>query len=259
MTDPKEYISSGILELYVSGKLSESEADEVRRMADEYPEIQAEILEIEESLAELAQVFTRKPQRDLLAGIMDQLEDDHKTPLIKLGEESSKALPNFRWLALAAAIALLISLAMNVLQYQQIQDARIQIAALDQEKQVFADQIERTNTQLKVISSPLYREVPLLGRPISPSSLATVFYSSNEKRLFLNTGNLSNSDQDKQFQLWAIIDGQPVDAGVFDPSEGLIELKGIAENVDAFAITLEKRGGSPTPTLDMMYVSGAVG
>ena len=258
MTDPKEYISSGILELYVSGKLSESEADEVRRMADKHPEVQAEILAIEESVAELAPVFRRKPQRDLLAGIMDQIEEN-ETPVIKLGDEPSQPVPNFRWLAIAAAIALLISLAMNFFQYQQIQDAQNQIAALDQEKQVFAEQMERTNTQLQVISSPLYREVTLLGQPKSPSSLATVFYSSNEKRLFLNTGNLSNEDQSKQFQLWAIINGQPVDAGVFDPSQGLIELKGIAENVDAFAITLEKRGGSPTPTLDMMYVSGAVG
>ena len=258
MTDPKEYISSGILELYVSGKLSESEADEVRRMADKHPEVQAEILAIEESVAELAPVFRRKPQRDLLAGIMDQIEEE-ETPVIKLGDESSKAGSNFRWLAIAAAIALLISLAMNVLQYQQIQDAQNQIAALDQEKQVFAEQMEKTNMQLQVISSPLYREITLLGQPKSPSSLATVFYSSNEKRLFLNTGNLSNEDQSKQFQLWAIINGQPVDAGVFDPSEGLIELKGIAENVDAFAVTLEKRGGSPTPTLDMMFVSGAVG
>ncbi|MEM8892663.1 MAG: hypothetical protein AAGD28_32080, partial [Bacteroidota bacterium] len=192
MTDPKEYISSGILELYVSGQLSEREADEVRSMADLHPEVQAEILAIEESLAELAPVFKRKPQRDLLAGIMDQIEEESETPIIKLGEESSKAGPNFRWLAIAAAIALLISLAMNFFQYQQIQDAQNQIAALDQEKQVFAEQIERTNTQLQVISSPLYREITLLGQPKSPSSVATVFYSSNEKRLFLNTGNLSN-------------------------------------------------------------------
>lgn len=263
MTDPKEYISSGILELYVSGKLSESEADEVRRMADKHPEVQAEIQAIEESLAALAPVFSRKPQRDLLAGIMDQIEEE--TPVIKLGDENSSSGFKFRWMAIAAAIALLISLVMNLFQFRQIQDANNQIASLDQrieemavENDVFASQIQRSSTQIKILTSPHYKEVLMTGTVASPGSLATVYYSKSDKKVFLNTGNLSNTDQNKQFQLWAIIDGKPVDAGVFDPAEGLIELNPMEGEIAAFAVTLEKRGGSTTPSLDMMYVSGGL-
>jgi hypothetical protein len=44
----EEYIASGILELYVSGTLSEEEGQEVERMAQAYSEVQDELLEIEE-------------------------------------------------------------------------------------------------------------------------------------------------------------------------------------------------------------------
>ena len=50
----KEYIESGILELYVYGKLNETEAEEVSQKALEYPEIKSEIIEIEKAMVYLS-------------------------------------------------------------------------------------------------------------------------------------------------------------------------------------------------------------
>ena len=63
----------------------------------------------------------------------------------------------------------------------------------------------------------------------------------------------------QQYQLWAIVDGKPVDAGMveIDPGKALHRMKNIPK-AEAFAITLEKAGGSPTPTLTAMFVMGKV-
>ena len=45
--EAKEYIESGILELYVYGLLTESENLEVAKMAKNNPEVEQEILSIE--------------------------------------------------------------------------------------------------------------------------------------------------------------------------------------------------------------------
>ncbi len=58
-------------------------------------------------------------------------------------------------------------------------------------------------------------------------------------------------------QLWAIVEGKPVDAGMIDACSGLCKMKNIS-NASAFAITLEKRGGSPTPNLEQLQVIGNV-
>lgn len=50
----KEYIASGILELYVYGALPEDESAEVTKMIKKYPEVRAEVEEIENALIRLS-------------------------------------------------------------------------------------------------------------------------------------------------------------------------------------------------------------
>ncbi|MNG37643.1 Anti-sigma-K factor rskA [compost metagenome] len=72
---------------------------------------------------------------------------------------------------------------------------------------------------------------------------------------------LPANDQDHQYQLWALVDGKPVDLGVFDAKADsahiLLKMKEI-NGAQAFAVTLEKRGGSATPTMTQMIVMGGV-
>ena len=75
--------------------------------------------------------------------------------------------------------------------------------------------------------------------------------------------NLPSPAADKQYQLWAIVDGAPVDMGVFDlasaETDTTFQNVPFIENPQAFAVTLEPKGGSTNPTLDQMYVVGNVG
>ena len=60
--------------------------------------------------------------------------------------------------------------------------------------------------------------------------------------------------------MWTIVDGKPVDMGMIDAefSNRLLPMKASSPNAVAFAITLEKEGGSPSPTMEEMYVMGKV-
>ncbi len=70
-------------------------------------------------------------------------------------------------------------------------------------------------------------------------------------------GNMPQTASDKQYQLWALIDNRQVDLGVFDiKKEGLLVKMKNVHNAEAFAITIEPRGGSPTPTLEAMSAIG---
>lgn len=56
--DTKEYIESGILELYVYGLLSEAENIEVSTMAKNHPEVNDEIIAIEKGIVALSSSFS---------------------------------------------------------------------------------------------------------------------------------------------------------------------------------------------------------
>jgi hypothetical protein len=78
------------------------------------------------------------------------------------------------------------------------------------------------------------------GLPISPASVALVFWNKSTKEVFLDVKNLPVPPEGMQYQLWALDNGVPVDAGVFDLADAgnLQKLKSI-NNAQAFAVTLE--------------------
>jgi len=62
---------------------------------------------------------------------------------------------------------------------------------------------------------------------------------------------------DKQYQLWAIVDGKPVSAGLIEDCNGLCKMTNVPK-ASMFAITIEPKGGSAAPHLEAMVVAGAV-
>jgi anti-sigma-K factor RskA len=70
--------------------------------------------------------------------------------------------------------------------------------------------------------------------------------------------NLPKPAAGKQYQLWAIVNGQPVDAGMLNWNDATIvaSMKNIPQ-AQAFAITLEDEGGHPLPQ-GVMYVLGSI-
>jgi anti-sigma-K factor RskA len=114
--------------------------------------------------------------------------------------------------------------------------------------------------ELSIFRDPSFKLLKLQGVPKSPKSVLTVAWSAAKKKVMIDMTNakMPTNDQDHQYQLWALVGGKPVDLGVFDAdttSTGMKEMKSTAL-ADAFAVTLEPRGGSPSPHLDELVVIG---
>ena len=69
--------------------------------------------------------------------------------------------------------------------------------------------------------------------------------NAGTENVTLLINNLPQPPSEKQYQLWALLDGQPIDLGVFDydvrEKRLLVRMKNV-QNAQAFAITLERRG-----------------
>ena len=91
-----------------------------------------------------------------------------------------------------------------------------------------------------------------------PNMLADVYWHTS-KKVFLEMKNLPAAPSGKQYQLWAIVDGKPVDMGMYSAkADSTVQEMKSVDNAQAFAITLEKEGGNPTPTMEEMYVMGTI-
>jgi anti-sigma-K factor RskA len=173
----------------------------------------------------------------------------------------------WRFVAAAAIVLLLGSTAMNYYfftqykeysnKYQELSASQIQMASANQAMQT---KLQDYESAMDLMKNPAMAIIKMNSIPASPSpnSLATVYWDTRNKDVYLLTNNLPATVTDKQYQLWAIVDGKPVDAGLVDIKEGLsfIKMKNI-QRAQAFAITLEKKGGSEVPT-SAIYVLGKV-
>ena len=111
---------------------------------------------------------------------------------------------------------------------------------------------------MQMMSDPAIQKISLSATKAGENNLATIFWDSKSKDVYLMLNKLPQAAAGKQYQLWAIVNGKPVDAGMIDACAGLCKMKNIP-NASMFAITLEKKGGVASPTMDQMYVAGKVG
>lgn len=272
MEDIKAYIESGILELYVLGDVTPEERAQVEAMAQKHPAIKAELDEIGRSLELYAEENAVEPTEHLRSRVLNSLvvnlgDDRTFGPARTAAEEEdgdiipiSRARSNmFFKYAFAACFALLIiSIVALISVYNRLQESNNLVASLQSQNQRFASQTSLMDKELGVFHDPSFKMLKLQGTQKSPSSKLMVAWSPVKKKVMIDmtNANMPANDKDHQYQLWALVGDKPVDLGVFDTtSKGMKEMKSIA-SADAFAVTLERRGGSPTPTKDQMMVIG---
>lgn len=270
--DIKAYIESGILEQFVLGNTSPEETQQVIDLSKTYPEIRSEITAIEEALISYAVADAVKPSNDLKNKILDELSNEapavsemKETKIIPMRPEKNIKLNLF---LMAASLLLLgVSLIGNVWLYQKWSNTKMELSSLNLKNNLLVenDKVQQAkyaeiDSKLQLLTNPQVKSVKLKGLPGMPQAFATIYWDTNKREVYLNANHLKTLSENEQYQLWAIVDGKPVDAGVFATEEvqkGIVKMKD-ASNASAFAITIEKRGGSLTPTLEKMVLMGEV-
>ncbi|MBI1808195.1 MAG: anti-sigma factor [Ignavibacteria bacterium] len=172
------------------------------------------------------------------------------------------------WLAFGLAFASLViivgsGLYVNSL-FQVIDDQQVYINTQQKHITLLKTEIERKDAILKVLESRRIDVVTMDGLTVNPVGYGKIIWDPDKKVAILQVSKLPAVPKDKDYQLWVIKKQKPISAGVFavtDQREAesffkvqLLEV-GERSEVDAFAVTLEPKGGVPQPTGDM-YLLG---
>jgi anti-sigma-K factor RskA len=268
----RAYIESGILELYVLGDLSAEEKLQVETMAKNHPAIKAEIDEIEKAMEVYAEGNNIEPSFEMrnrvLNSLLTNLGDDRNLKTIVHNDDTQARIVSlpaattsvFYKYAFAASVLLLcVSVVALSVVYKRLKVSEQQLVTLRLSEQKFSRQVYLMDEQLAVFRDPSFTFVQLKGTPNTPASALTVAWSAKKKKVLVDLGNakLPSPGKDHQYQLWAIANGKPVDLGVFDePATDSTDMKPMKSisSAQAFAVTIEPRGGSVNPTMDKMVV-----
>ncbi len=159
----------------------------------------------------------------------------------------------------------------SMLLKQAIEQRDEQIALMQQDVSVqhqqftaLQDELTRKKELLEILQSPKIDVVLMNGQEVNPGGYGKIIWDPDKKKAILQISNLPPVPKGKDYQLWVIKGKTPISAGVFtvnDPvNESLFKIDQLVETdkkvINAFAITLEPKGGVPQPT-GQMYLLGS--
>ena len=260
-----EYIASGILESYVMGAVSDQEQREVECLSAIYPEIRRELDELSAALENYALLHSVEPPPALKTRLMEQLDfNEPSKPIIRPMPVERTASSTFRGTWVIAASVGLLMLLFSFFLVSQLRNNQNRIASLQTTNSSLQSEVKQlrdnqtyAEQRLAVLQRAGMRVIQLRGNNKAPNSDVLVYWNTRSRQVSVDIKSLPALPANQQYQLWSLVNGKPVDAGVFEanttnPHQPLQVMKRAISRADAFAVTVEKRGGSPTPTLSTL-------
>ena len=282
--EAQQFIESGLVELAAMGLATETEAAQVSDMRSRYAEVEQAWQLAANGLSDAVQVMAKpapiRAKTALFAQIADKkatvksLEDQQPNPMpippktatIESGQTgkvvSISARNNWQWLAAASVVLAILSGAANIWLFNKLQTANDQLAQAEREQTVLAasyqkanDKISSMSNQLAMAADPAMPRTVMGGLNGAKDAEVLVVWDPHKKMVQLGVKNLPAVPADKDLQLWAIVAGKPVDLGIvkMGADDQMIIEQSIPDvtGAQAFAVTLEDKGGHPQPQGEM--------
>lgn len=252
--DVKDIRGSGLLELYVLGDISQEDQSIVRTAIATFPELQTDIKEIEYVLLQYAKLHSVEPSIGLKESIIKEIAiSDLPRDNINSSLAGSKASSGTRYLGPLIASLLI---ALGLLAWTIFQNGKHKkLNAKYQSDQLICDSLLRVNQyqdQLFIaLSDPGNKIIAVDPTENYSTTNFYVHYNQTAQKNYIQLVNLPEINTDQSFQLWALPAlGSPIPLDVFQlEGDKIFEFSYVA-GINAYAVTIEPRGGQTSPTLE---------
>lgn len=266
---PDEHLQM-LAEAFVLGALTQAETEAfAQRLAQgEQSAVQA-LAEARRLMLALPFALPQQmPPAELKQNILNTIAAEKKQAPMKTTPQpqaSVRALPqrtfrqsmmrSFAW----AAVFLLFAVGYGYInQQKRIAELLAENTGLKQQL-AFHVQVQRTLQKSKRLM------IVLNTTKAGETATATALVDQEQAEGFFFTDKLPALPANQDYQLWYIGNAGPVDAGIFQVDASgysALTIRNLPQNVaeiSAFAVTIEPKGGSASPTLDQMVLLGKIG
>jgi anti-sigma-K factor RskA len=277
--NPQEYINNGNIEAYALGKASPEEASLASEMCANYPEVEAYYSEVAAQLESLANLYAKPAPKRAKSRLFEAISAETQQTMIVSNtsitpeakqvsidnpiEAHQVSLTPWR-LSVAASVAIAIfSIGGNIYFYNQLDSTKQALAETTRSNQTLASDIQKTSlernkiaSQLAMAADPFMPKVMLGGMNSGKDAKVLVVVDAKKNMAQIALKNMPKVPTEMDLQLWAIVDGKPVDLGILPTTEdGLIDYQiPNIEGATALAVTIESKGGHPQPQGEMILM-----
>jgi hypothetical protein len=266
MTDMR-HISQEDLALHAMQALSPEESAAVRSHLAECAQCRDDLAVLS---GDVALVALGAEQQPLPAGARDRFftriaADTGTVPkstgdqVVSIAAKRHKSVGSWTpWLAVAALLVLSVFLSVQVQRLKEALQSENDAAARQAEASARAQQV------FEVLSAPAAQHVLLTAAKAPPQPTGRAVYLPAKGGLIFQGNDLAQLSGDKTYELWVIpANGSaPIPAGLFRPdatgnASVVLPTLPVGVAAKAFGVTIEKAGGSTTPTAPIILAGAA--
>jgi len=245
-------IEDGILEQYLLGELSKAEMTQVESFLKEDETLRAHFDALEKDFEQMAFENAIEPS--------DKVKEQLLSAINKKAESKVKEIQpkkRFNYLPVAASIAFIFML-LSVYMFTQWQGANYELKSLQDQTNSLTDRLneietrlDETQLQYNVINNPQVIPLRLVGNEKMPNAITVIYLNHSSQQVMLNSQGMPALSKDKDYQLWADVDGEMIDMGVIPTQQQQVMMKYIP-NASSINITIEPAGGNDHATVEQL-------
>jgi Anti-sigma-K factor rskA len=246
----EEIISSGLLELYAIGGTTNEESAKVLQAFINWPDVKEQVNDLEKTMEAYAfsEAITPSPSaKEKIASSLNIGKTKIAKANIVTQNNETKIVSISPWRNIAAAsIALLIGSGIfNGIYFSKYKDASTKYEESEKTIASLHANLSDEANEMNVIRSKY--SLPLKLKPdVAPKDAdAKIYWLTNTGEIYIDPSNLPSTPKGMQYQLWAIVDGKAIDAGLIVSKDGKLRMQKMKTfgKAQAFAVTLEVEGG----------------
>lgn len=240
----EEIREKGLLELYIIGDISFNDKNLVVEALNTYPELRDELRSIEKAIQAYATANAIPVSPELKEKILKIARIDAVPHTLPTSNNEWKKLGLLLGLGVVGLLIAFFWKANALNQLQSEYNAWVERCDSIQAEQ---DRVLLVYEQIKDINN---RIIPI--QPTEKYPATSLYFHNNETsgRNYIQLKNLPALADNQSFQLWSLKGDEAIPLNVFQGDGELIFEVQHVEATDAYAITIEPKGGQDTPSLD---------
>ena len=226
---------------YVLGNLSPEEAEELKQLLTEHPELSTEVHRLQEVLELMPYALPEvAPPHHLRSAILEATDS--------IKGVSTSVRSRLPWSKIAGSIAALLVLALGLDNYRIRQHLSTMQAQVARQKDVIA-MLQNPNTHL----------VSLKGMDMASAASGSIVMTPGEPKVVVILQKLPVLPKGQFYQLWSVVNGEKIPSGQFNAgSQGTVFVKLAtppSSEVTALVVTVEVSPAPKSPSGPMVMTS----
>jgi anti-sigma-K factor RskA len=254
-----EYISSGAIEAAILGLANNMDQKQYEQMYAQHDEVRTYANQFEIKLEEeYLSNATIEPNKNVFEEILAATKLSPVVAINPIQNQSVTRKNPWKQYAVAASIALLLgSVMFNIILAKRIKTLQSTVTDLAKTNTISSEGIAK----LAFLKEPTITPVAMNGVGIHNVCRCSLYWDKAKNKAFLIVHHLFPPGQEKDYRVWAMIDGKPYSIGVlkYNNKKEPIEITNVPQGATEFSVTLEDKGGNiTTPTLEELILQGKI-